>query len=426
MKNVTIDYSNVLNFISKDEIHGYEQMCVDALNKLQNKTGKGNDYVGWVDYPTRISEEELTRIVNVKNKIISNSQCLVVIGIGGSYLGSKAVISALDNYFNKTGFKIIFLGNNISSQYIKEVTDYLKNVDFSVNIISKSGKTLEPALAFRFVEDILKEKYSNYNERIFVTTSEQNSILHTIAEKENYEEFFIPNDIGGRYSILTAVGLLPIACAGYDIYEFVKGALNAYEYFTNTSYLENDCMLYAAIRNLLYKKEKNVEILTSFEPKLKYIGEWWKQLYGESEGKELKGIFPTTLVYSTDLHSIGQYVQDGERILFETFLNISHCDCDVKIEYNDDDIDGLNYLSGKSIDFVCDQAFKGTILAHVSGGVPCIVLNIDKLDEYTLGYLFYFYMLACGISGYLLDVNPFNQEGVEAYKKNMFTLLGKK
>jgi len=425
MKNVTIDYSNVLSFLSKEEIMSYEKDCNDALMNLLNKTGKGNDYVGWVDYPTKISEEELARIMSAKNKIVANGDCLVVVGIGGSYLGAKAVIESLNKYFNKTNFNIVFVGNNMSSQYMKEVTEYLKNVDFSINVISKSGKTLEPALGFRFVENILKEKYTNYKERVFVTTSDSNSILHDLALKEGYEEFYIPSDIGGRYSVLTAVGLLPIACAGYDIYELVKGSLTAYEYFTNSKYSENDCFIYAAVRNLLYKKHKLVEILTTFEPKLKYIGEWWKQLYGESEGKEHKGIFPTSLVYSTDLHSVGQYVQDGERILFETFLNVNEPVSDIAVEYSEEDLDKLNYLSGKTINYVKEQASKGTIQAHVAGGVPCLVINIEKLNEYNIGYLLYFFMLACGISGYLLDVNPFNQEGVEAYKKNMFALLGK-
>ncbi len=425
MKKVSIDYSNVLNFLSKDEILECEHIADESLQMLLNKTGKGNDYVGWVDYPTRISEEELVKINAASTKIRENGKCLVVVGIGGSYLGSKAVIEALNRYFNKTNFNIIFVGNNMSSQYMKEVTDYLKTVDFCVNVISKSGTTLEPALGFRFVENILKEKYNNYRDRIFVTTSDKDSVLHNLAVKECYEEFYIPADIGGRYSVLTTVGLLPIACAGYDIYELVKGSLAAYEYYTNTRYIDNDCLLYAAVRNLLYKKHKLVEIQTTFEPKLRYIGEWWKQLYGESEGKEHKGIFPTTLVYSTDLHSVGQYVQDGERILFESFLNVLTPNSDIAIEYSEDNLDKLNYLSNKTVNFVKEQASKGTIQAHVSGGVPVIVINIEKLDEYNIGYLLYFYMLACGVSGYLLDVNPFNQEGVEAYKKNMFSLLGK-
>ena len=426
MKKLSIDYSNVLSFINKDEVASYEQMCNEALNKLLSKTGKGNDFVGWVDYPANISENELTRIINAKNKIVSQSECLVVVGIGGSYLGAKAVIEALNNYFNKSNLKIVFVGNNMSSQYMKEVTEYLKTVDFSVNVISKSGKTLEPALGFRFVENILKEKYSDYQERVFVTTSNENSILHDLAVKEGYEEFYIPKNIGGRYSVFTAVGLLPIACAGYDIYEFVKGALASYEYFVNTQFNENDCLQYASIRNILYKNNKLMELLVTFEPKLRYVGEWWKQLFGESEGKESKGIFPASLIYSTDLHSLGQYVQDGERMLFETYINIENPVSDIAVEENEENLDELNYLAGKTIDYIKNQATKGTILAHVTGGVPCIVLNVEKLDEFNIGYLLYFFMLACGISGYLLDVNPFDQEGVEAYKKNMFALLGKK
>ena len=348
---------------------------------------------------------------------------MVVVGIGGSYLGAKAVIEALNNYFNKSNLKIVFVGNNMSSQYMKEVTEYLKTVDFSVNVISKSGKTLEPALGFRFVENILKEKYSDYQERVFVTTSNENSILHDLAVKEGYEEFYIPKNIGGRYSVFTAVGLLPIACAGYDIYEFVKGALASYEYFVNTQFNENDCLQYASIINIIYKNNKLMELLVTFEPKLRYVGEWWKQLFGESEGKESKGIFPASLIYSTDLHSLGQYVQDGERMLFETYINIENPVSDIAVEENEENLDELNYLAGKTIDYIKNQATKGTILAHVTGGVPCIVLNVEKLDEFNIGYLL---MLDCGISGYLLDVNPFDQEGVEAYKKNMFALLGKK
>lgn len=425
MKSVTIDYSNVLKFIPEKEIFSYEESCNEVVNKLLNKTGKGNDFVGWVNYPTEISEEEIERIKAAKNKIYKNGDCLVVVGIGGSYLGAKAVVEALSGYFKKKEFNVIFVGNNMSSQYMKEVTDYLKTVDFSVNVISKSGKTLEPALGFRFVEKILKNKYSDYKDRVFVTTSNTKSILHDLAVSEGYEEFYIPSDIGGRYSVFTAVGLLPIACAGFDIEMLVKGSFSAHEYFLNTEFKNNDCMQYAAIRNILYRQNKLIEILATFEPKLRCLGEWWKQLYGESEGKENKGLFPASLVYSTDLHSLGQYVQDGERILFETYLNVLKPVSDIDIEFIEENLDELNYLSGKSIDYVKNQATKGTIRAHVDGGVPCIILNIEKLDEYNIGYLLYFYMLACGISGYLLDVNPFDQEGVEAYKKNMFELLGK-
>ena len=425
MECVKIDYSNVLKFISEKEILAYAENCSEAVTKLLNKTGKGNDFVGWVNYPTEIAEEEVARIKAAKNKIYKNGNCLVVVGIGGSYLGAKAVLEALNGYFKKKEFNVIFVGNNMSSQYMKEVSEYLKTVDFSVNVISKSGKTLEPALGFRFVEKILKEKYTDYKDRIFVTTSNTKSILHNLALQEGYEEFFIPSDIGGRYSVFTAVGLLPIACAGYDIDKLIKGAFTAHDYFLHTEFSKNDCLIYAVIRNILYKLGKKVEILATFEPKLKYIGEWWKQLYGESEGKEQKGLLPASLVYSTDLHSLGQYVQDGERILFETFLNVVNPVSDIEVEYIEENLDELNYLAGKSIDYIKNQASKGTIKAHVDGGVPCVVLNMDKLDEYNVGYLLFFYMLACGVSGYLLDVNPFDQEGVEAYKKNMFELLGK-
>lgn len=425
MKNVTIDYTNVLKFISEKEILSYEESCQEAVNKLLNKTGKGNDFVGWVNFPTEIAEDEIARIKEAKNKIYKNGSCLVVVGIGGSYLGAKAVIEALNGYFRNNDFNIIFVGNNMSSQYMKEVTEYLKTVDFSVNVISKSGKTLEPALGFRFVEKILKSKYSDYKDRVFVTTSNTKSILHDLAVAEGYEEFYIPSDIGGRYSVFTAVGLLPICCAGFDIEALIKGAFGAHEYFLNTEFKNNDCMLYATIRNILYRENKLIEILTTFEPKLRYLGEWWKQLFGESEGKENKGLFPASLVYSTDLHSLGQYVQDGERVLFETYLNVLNPVSDINVEHIEEDLDELNYLAGKSIDYVKNQATKGTIKAHVDGGVPCVVLNVEKLDEYNIGYLLYFYMLTCGISGYLLDVNPFDQEGVEAYKKNMFELLGK-
>ena len=371
-----------------------------------------------------IQENELDDIIEAVKTIRSQSKTLVIIGIGGSYLGAKALIELLTPYYTQKDFNVIFLGKDMSSSYLYETLEYLKTVDFSINVISKSGKTLEPALAFRLVKNLLIEKYgSEYNKYIYVTTSKDNSILNEEAKKEGYKSFYIPSSIGGRYSVITVVGLLPLAAMGFDIYKFMKGVINASQELLTLPYAKNPALQYAAIRNILYRKNYSLEIFTSFEPKMQYFGEWLKQLFAESEGKEHKGIFPVNLIYSTDLHSVGQYVQDGMRNMFETFIDIKRERHTVKITEDDKNLDGLNYLASKDMKFVKDQALAGTIAAHVAGGVPVLEISLKDGSIESLGELVYFFMLTCGVSGYLLGVNPFNQEGVEAYKKNMFTLL---
>ena len=423
MNALKFDYSKILDFISKDEIYRCEGEAKEALNKLIYRNGEGSNYTGWLNYPDEISFIDLKNIENIKNKIKKNSDCLVVIGIGGSYLGAKAIIDALKSN-GELDIEIRFIGNNISSQYLNDELMYLENVDFYVNVISKSGGTIEPAIAFHLIEELMERKYgSDYSERVIVTTSNNNSLLHDIALKKGYEELFIPTSIGGRYSVLTNVGLLPIVCAGIDIYKLIEGASAAKNECLNSDYKNNFAMLYAACRNLLYRKGKKIEILAMFEPCLRQYGEWWKQLFAESEGKENKGIFPTSTTYTTDLHSLGQYVQDGERNIFETFLDIEYPNINIYINKSNENLDKLNYLHGVSVETVKDKALEGTVMAHVSGGVPCLVITIEKLNEFNLGYLLYFNMLSCAISGYLLGVNPFNQNGVEEYKKNMRELL---
>lgn len=426
MKELQLNYNGILKYVSEKEIAAYEDKTKSALKDLLNNTGLGNDFTGWVNYPLEIQQKEITEICDVANKIRNQSECLVVIGIGGSYLGAKAAIEMFTPYFSKNNFEVVFVGYNISTGYLKGLLVHLKDKDFSVNVVSKSGKTLEPAVAFRFVKELLIEKYGDkYNERVYVTTSDHDSILHNEALAEGYKEFFIPDTVGGRYSVFTPVGLLPIACMGYNVYDLIRGAINSCQDFKTLSYQDNPCMKYAAIRNILYNKNYTNEIFTSFEPKMYYFGEWWKQLYGESEGKDKKGIFPVVLTYSTDLHSIGQYVQDGIRNIFETFVDIENENEKLVVNHHTDDADGLNYLEGKDVKFIKDQALRGTMEAHISGGVPTMLISVKENTPYMFGYLAYFYMLACGISGYLLGVNPFNQEGVEAYKKNMYALLKK-
>lgn len=428
MKILKLNYQNVLPFVSEKEIKELEKDLLHARSALLNKSGKGNDFVGWVDYPENFDKEEVKEIKAAALRIKKDSQVLLVIGIGGSYLGALAALKMLGKYFPlKKELEIIFVGNNVSPEYVSELREYLKTKDFSINVISKSGGTIEPALAFRVFRGLLVEKYgSEANKRIYATTDPKSGALVKIAKEEGYTSFKIPSDIGGRYSVLTAVGLLPIACAGHDIDQVLKGSLDAFNYFKEKPLMENDALLYAAIRNVLYNKGMKIEVLVSYEPKLQILSEWWKQLFGESEGKEHKGIFPSSLVYSTDLHSMGQYIQDGQRIIFETVIDVLSAKSDITLEKEENDLDGLNFLSGKNISDVRRKALKGTILAHVDGGVANMVLELEKIDEYTFGYLVYFFMFACGVSGYLLDVNPFDQEGVEAYKKNMLALLGKK
>ncbi len=431
MKEIKLQYES----LNKDRLTNLialnEENVIKAKDSLINKDGQGNDFTGWVDYPTKITEYDLDVINETADKMKTYGDYLVVIGIGGSYLGARAIIDLLDGYYQKS--KIIFLGNNISSEYIGETLNYLESVDFCVNVVSKSGKTLEPAIAFRLVKELLKSKYgAKYNERIFVTTSKNDSLLHEEAQANGYQEFFIPSDIGGRYSVFTAVGLLPLAFAGYNILEFVHGAINSYIECSTLPYFENDALIYASLRNILYNENKTIEALVTYEPKAKNFGEWWKQLFGESEGKNHKGIFPVSLVYSTDLHSLGQYVQDGIRNIFETVIETTevsqkkaYFDKDPVINYSSQNIDGLNYLSDKRISYIKKQTTEGVIKAHISGNVPNIKLSIKEINEYYIGYLLYFFMFSCGVSGYILDVNPFNQEGVEEYKKNMMALLRK-
>lgn len=417
------------DYLSEDYLNKLKEMekkVNDVKESISSKTGKGSEYLGWVDHPLNITECELEEINNAANRMHELGEYLVVIGIGGSYLGAKAIIDALSGYYDNR--KVIFLGNNISPEYLYSTLEFLKEVDFTVNVISKSGKTLEPALAFRFVKDLLIKKYnSKYNERIFVTTSKKDSLLNTEAEHNKYKQFVIPFTIGGRYSVFTAVGLLPIAFAGFDIMNLIKGSFDSCNDCAALPFLENNALKYACLRNLLYQNNKQIEILATYEPKFHFFGEWWKQLYGESEGKDGKGIFPVYLSYSTDLHSLGQYVQDGIKNIFETVIVVKEDREDITVVEDAQNIDKLNYLAGKNISFIRKQIMEGVSTAHYQGNCPNIILTIDKIDEYHIGYLMYFFMYACGISGYLLNVNPFNQDGVELYKNNMFALLkGKK
>lgn len=424
---VNLNYKNVLNFISEEEIKDYEKKALAARDKLLNKTGDGKEFLGWVDYPNNFDQDEFCRIKKAAIKIRQTSDVLVVIGIGGSYLGAKAVCDALKPYFsNEKKLEIIYAGNNLSSTYMNQLLNYLKKKEFSVNVISKSGTTTEPAIAFRLIRGLLEEKYGKKaKERIYATTDKEKGALRTLATKEGYETFIVPDDIGGRYSWFTAVGLLPICASGIDLDALMKGASLASKECKTLAYQKNSALLYAAIRNLLYQKNYGIEILVNFEPKLSYISEWWKQLFGESEGKDHLGLFPASLVYSTDLHSMGQYVQEGKRCLFETVLSIKKPEQDLTLQKEQNNLDGLNFLDQVNLDSVMKKAMEGTILAHVDGGVPNLALEMDTLDAYHLGYLLYFFMFSCGVSGYILGVNPFNQPGVEDYKKNMFALLGK-
>ena len=424
---VTLDYKNTLKFLTEEEILKSEETALKARKTLVEGTGEGNDFLGWVNYPKTYDQEEFARIKKAAEKIRKDSEVLVVIGIGGSYLGAKAIIEALSPYFKKEkDLEVIFAGHNLSSTYAAELLAYLENKEFSINVISKSGTTTEPAIAFRLFKELLEKKYgSDAASRIYATTDKARGALRTLATSEGYETFIVPDDVGGRYSWFTAVGLLPVAASGINIDELMQGAKDALVDATTKEYKENSCLQYAAVRNLLYNKNKLIEVLVNFEPKLSYVSEWWKQLYGESEGKDNIGLFPASLTYSTDLHSMGQFIQDGTRTMFETVLNIKNPEQNIILKKAEQDLDGLNYLAGTDADSVAKRAMEGTILAHVDGGVPNLVLNIEKLDAYTMGYLLYFFMFACGVSGYILDVNPFNQPGVEDYKKNMFALLGK-
>ncbi|MGD9604807.1 MAG: glucose-6-phosphate isomerase [Bacilli bacterium] len=422
-----LDYKQVLPFISKKQIEDMEPQVMVAKDQLLHKTCLGNDFVGWVDYPNLLSENDLKAIVEASKKIKSDSQVLLVIGIGGSYLGAKSAISMLQEYLPKNNdCEIMFVGNTLSSSYTKAVLDYLENKDFSINVISKSGTTTEPAIAFRLFRSLLQKKYKEkFHERIYCTTTIGKGVLYSEAINNNYQVFAIPEDIGGRYSVLTPVGLLPMACSNIDIYQVIKGATNAFFDFSKKSFWENDVLLYASLRKLLYDQGKLVEMMVYYEPKLHYLGEWYKQLFGESEGKNHQGLFPVTANYSTDLHSLGQYVQDGKRHLFETILNIEKPEDDISIPLDNFDFDQLNYLTKYSLDQINKQAKIGTMMAHIDGGVPNIVINVPEISAFYYGYLVYFFMVSCGISAALLGVNPYDQPGVEAYKLNMFALLEK-
>ncbi|MBS4208566.1 glucose-6-phosphate isomerase [Bacillus sp. FJAT-50079] len=434
MGHIKFDYSTALDFFGEHEVT-YLQAAVDTAHKqLHEQTGAGSDFLGWIDLPVNYDQEEFSRIQKAAEKIKNDSDVLLVIGIGGSYLGARAAIEMLNHSFYNALSKeqrktpqVIFVGNNISSTYMRDVMDVIDGRDFSINVISKSGTTTEPALAFRIFRKALEEKYGaeEAKSRIYATTDQARGALKTLAKEEGYESFIIPDDVGGRFSVLTAVGLLPIAVSGVEIEEMMKGAAAAREDFSSSDLKDNAAYQYAAIRNILYNKGKTIEMLINYEPGLQYFSEWWKQLYGESEGKDQKGIFPASANFSTDLHSLGQYVQEGRRDLFETVIKVKSSRHELVIESEEGDLDGLNYLEGKTVEFVNDKAFEGTLLAHIDGGVPNLVVEIPAMDAYTFGYLVYFFEKSCAISGYLLGVNPFDQPGVEAYKVNMFALLGK-
>ena len=425
LKNTGIDQKSIME---------YKQQVENIHKELHRSANDEKDFVGWLELPTNYDKDEFERIKKASKKIKKESDILVVIGIGGSYLGARAVIESLTSTFNsmlsekqRKYPQILYVGNNLSSNYINELIEYIGDKDFSVNVISKSGTTTEPAIAFRIFREILENKYGidEARSRIYVTTDKERGALKTLADNEGYEKFVIPDNVGGRYSVLTAVGLLPIATAGIDIDKLMKGAQNAQERYNDSNLKYNECYKYAVIRNILYKLYKNTEILVNYEPKMHYFTEWWKQLYGESEGKEQKGIFPAGVDFTTDLHSMGQYIQEGRRNLFETVISIESPNSDIKINKDEDNLDGLNYLAGKSLDYVNKKAMEGTIKAHVSGDVPNAIITIEKLDEENIGELIYFFEKACAVSGLILGVNPFNQPGVEEYKKNMFKLLEK-
>lgn len=433
-KGVTFDYSKTSLFISADEVELMKKLVGDAKEVLVSKTGAGNDFLGWIDLPVDYDKEEFARIKKAAAKIQSDSEVLLVIGIGGSYLGARAAIEFLQhNFYNilpkdqrKTP-EIYFVGNNLSSSYISNLIDVIGDRDFSINMISKSGTTTEPAVAFRVFKKLIENKYGKEEaaKRIYCTTDKAKGALKNLATEEGYETFVVPDDVGGRFSVLTAVGLLPIAVSGADIDQLMAGAASARKRCLENEFEENDSLQYAAIRNILLRKGKSIEITCSYEPSLLYIGEWWKQLYGESEGKDQRGIFPASVTLTADLHSMGQFIQDGARVMFETVLEVETPKHEILIEEEPVDLDGLNYLAGKNVDFINKSAMNGTILAHTDGNVPNLMVHIPEQNEFYLGELFYFYEFACGVSGYVLGVNPFNQPGVESYKKNMFALLGK-
>lgn len=433
-KTVTFDYSKAAGFVSAEEVENFKSTVMSAKETLLSKTGAGNDFLGWIDLPVDYDKEEFDRMKQAAAKIQNDSDVLLVVGIGGSYLGARAAIEFLTHSFYNVLDKgrrktpeIYFVGNSISSKYVKDLQDVLEGKDFSINIISKSGTTTEPAIAFRVFKEMLIEKYGKEeaNKRIYATTDKARGALKGLADEEGYETFVVPDDVGGRFSVLTAVGLLPIAAAGLDIDKLMEGAASGRKKALEAPYEQNDALLYAGIRNILHRKGKSVEIVANYEPSMHYVSEWWKQLFGESEGKDQRGILPAAVDLTTDLHSMGQFIQDGSRVMFETVMSLEESPAEILLKEEAVDTDGMNYLAGKSVDFVNKSAMNGTILAHTDGNVPNLMVHIPEQNEFYLGELFYFFEFACGVSGYILGVNPFNQPGVESYKRNMFALLGK-
>lgn len=434
MTHIQFDFSKAFPIVKEHEIYYLRDAVKVAHHSLHEKTGVGNEFTGWIEWPTQYDRKEFQRIQQTAQKISADSDVLLVIGIGGSYLGARAAIEMLHHsFYNMLSDKhrqtpqIFFIGQNMSATYMKNVIDLLEGKDFSINVISKSGTTTEPAIAFRLFKKVLEDKYgvTGARKRIYATTDQKKGALKLLADKEGYETFVIPDQIGGRYSVLTAVGLLPIAVSGSNIEKIMEGASQAQQDFSHSEVEDNHAYQYAAIRNILYNKGKTIEMLTNCEPNLQSFAEWWKQLFGESEGKDLKGIFPASANYTTDLHAIGQYIQEGRRDLFETILKVESSRHPLIIEEDDENLDNLNYLAGKNIDYINQMALEGAMLAHIDGGVPALVIHLPAMDEYTFGYLVYFFEKACAMSGYLMGVNPFDQPGVEAYKTNMFALLGK-
>ena len=434
MNTIGFCYKNAEKFIGKHEIESIKPAVLDAAKRLTEKSGDGKDFLGWIDLPVNYDKEEFEKIKKAAEKIRNDSDILFVIGIGGSYLGARAAIDFVKHSFyndlskeQRKAPQIYYVGNSMSGAYIEELIDLIGDKDFSVNVISKSGTTTEAAVAFRVFRELIEKKYGKEGaaKRIYSTTDKARGALKTLSDEEGYECFVIPDDVGGRFSVLTAVGLLPIAVSGADIDKLMEGAAHFRETCLNKDYAENPALLYAAVRNILYRKGKSVEILANYEPSLHFISEWWKQLYGESEGKDQKGIFPASVDLTTDLHSMGQFIQDGSRLMYETVLVVEKPRRDFTLKSAENDIDGLNYLSGKTMDYVNKCAMKGTIAAHVDGNVPTLLIEIPEQTEYHLGELFYFFEFAVGVSGYMLGINPFDQPGVEFYKANMFRLLGK-
>ena len=427
MSYLKLNVENALKFVDAKEVEAIKSEIVEAANVLVSKSGAGNDYLGWLDLPLDYDKEEFARILAAAERIKAQADVLLVIGIGGSYLGAKSAIEMLKKYFGNQGLEIIFVGHQISGTYVNELIEYLKDKEFAINVISKSGTTTEPAIAFRIFKNLIEQRYGveESKKRIYATTDKARGALKGLATTMGYETFIVPDDVGGRYSVLTPVGLLPIACSGVNIQEMMDGAAKAHADFHDLNLDTNLAMQYAMARNLLYRNGKAIEILVNYEPCLTYFAEWWKQLYGESEGKDGKGIYVASASFSTDLHSLGQMIQDGERNIFETVLQVTTPVTEQVIPYSEENLDGLNFLAGKTMDYVNKQAFLGTLLAHVDGGVPNIVIEFPEISAFAYGYLAYFFEFACGVSAYTLGINPFNQPGVEAYKKNMFALLGK-